>query len=485
MRSPDGGGAPVRAPRRALLLLALVVVGAVAAGIPGRATYGAQTTADEPQYLLSALSLARDGNLDIADELAAEDWRAFHEAELPEQTRPLPDGRRVSPHDPLLPLMLAPAVAVGGWVGAKVVLSVLAGLLAVLTAWTAAKRFGVAWRTAIPVTGVLAASLPLAGYGSQVYPELPAALVTLGAVAVLAAPATPWPRRAVVATTALVVALPWLGLKYAPVAATLAVLGLVRLLREGRRGAAAGVVLALAAAGAAYAVVHLVVWTGLTPYASADHFVRSGELGVVGFAPDYVGRAVRLSGLLVDAGFGIAAWQPAWLALPLAAGLLAVRRPRGFEVLLAPLAAGWLTATFIALTMQGWWVPGRQVVVVLPLAAVAVAVAAQQLPRMRPAVLAAGAIGVGAYAVAAVETALVRTTWAVDLQATANPLYRAWAALLPDYLRPGPGTELRHLAWAAALAGLAVAPAVAARRRRGAALSRPMSPSARPNEARP
>ena len=33
---------------------------------------------DEPQYVLTAISIGRDGSLDISDELAAEDHRAFH-----------------------------------------------------------------------------------------------------------------------------------------------------------------------------------------------------------------------------------------------------------------------------------------------------------------------------------------------------------------------------------------------------------------------
>ena len=37
------------------------------------------------------------------------------------------------------------------------------------------------------------------------------------------------------------------------------------------------------------------------------------------------------------------------------------------------LAAGWLVATFVALTMHGYWWPGRQVVVVLPALVLAVA----------------------------------------------------------------------------------------------------------------
>ncbi len=125
MRSPDGGpGAPLA---RLCAAVGLVAALAAAAGAAAPATYGARTTADEPQYLLSALSLAEDGDLDIADELAGERWRDFHAADLPEQTRPLPGGRRVSPHDPLLPLLLAPAMGGWGWVGAKLTLAVVAG----------------------------------------------------------------------------------------------------------------------------------------------------------------------------------------------------------------------------------------------------------------------------------------------------------------------------------------------------------------------
>ena len=80
----------------------------VASGIGVRATYGAQTTADEPQYLLSALSLWEDGDLDISDELAAEAYRPVHAVDLDPQTYALgADGRQVSPHDPLLPVLLA------------------------------------------------------------------------------------------------------------------------------------------------------------------------------------------------------------------------------------------------------------------------------------------------------------------------------------------------------------------------------------------
>src|SRR4051794_15225642 len=70
LASKDPVGAEVphtdrRSLRRAVVLVGLVVALAAACGIPGQATYGAQVTADEPQYLLTADALARTGDLDI------------------------------------------------------------------------------------------------------------------------------------------------------------------------------------------------------------------------------------------------------------------------------------------------------------------------------------------------------------------------------------------------------------------------------------
>ncbi|HEX2157398.1 MAG TPA: hypothetical protein VHS79_10540 [Actinomycetes bacterium] len=206
---------------------------AAAAGILVPATHTTRTTADEPQYLLTAISLATDGDLDIADELADGRWRPFHALPLPTQTEPLADGRRLSPHNPLLPLLLAGPVAAGGWVGAKLAMAVMAGLLAALLVWTAVRRLEVPVGTAALAVAVLACSPPLAVYGSQVYPELPAALAVLAAAAALTAPAVPSVRATLVVGVA-VVALPWLGVKYAPVAAAITLVACWRLVREGR-----------------------------------------------------------------------------------------------------------------------------------------------------------------------------------------------------------------------------------------------------------
>src|SRR3954469_5803647 len=109
-----------RSLRRAMVLVGLVVAFAAACGIPARAAYGAPVTAGEPQYLLTADALARTGDLDIGPGLRAQTWRAYHhDVALPRQTAVRPHGQRLSPHDPLLPVVLALPMRVGGWAGAK------------------------------------------------------------------------------------------------------------------------------------------------------------------------------------------------------------------------------------------------------------------------------------------------------------------------------------------------------------------------------
>ncbi|MGH8910274.1 MAG: hypothetical protein ACRD0K_28220 [Egibacteraceae bacterium] len=448
-----GSGAASRASWRWLLATGLLCALAAAAGVWGRATYGARVTADEPQYLLSAISIAEDGDLDIADELRAQRWRAFHETRLPEQTKPLPGGRRVSPHDPLLPLLLAPAVAVGGWVGAKLALAVVAGLLGAATVWVAVRRFDVSPRVASPVAVVFGASVPLAAYGNQVYPELAAALAVVAGAGALTGPL----RRAGLWTLgAAVVALPWLAVKYAPVAVVLTLLGLMRLWRSpGRRGAAWGLAGGLAAAGLVFVAVHQAVYGGWTPYAAGDHFV-TGEFSVVGFHPDYLGRAQRLAGLLVGRKFGIAAWQPAWLLAVPALAALARARPAGWPVLIALVAAGWLNATFVALTAQGYWMAGRQVVVILGLAVIAVAWWVERRVHAVGLFAALGLLGVVSYLWLMVEASTGRLTLVVDFWRTANPVYRALRWVLPDYVAPTAWTWPLHWIWVCVLIGLLV-----------------------------
>lgn len=430
----------------------LLVATAAAAGIPVRATHGAQTSGDEPHYLLTARSLASDGDLDVADEYAGQRYRAFHEPELDPQAASGPQGRMVAPHDPLLPALLATPLRLGGWVAAKASLASLAGLLAGVVTWTAVRRFGASPLAGAVTAGVLGASAPLAVYGSQVYPELPAALAVVLAVGALTGPLR---TGGTVLLAGAVVALPWLGVKYVPVAGVLALLGLAGLWRAGRRRWAAGVAGALVAAGVAYGLAHVAWYGGLTTYAAGSFFAEhGGQMSVLGTGPDYLGRTVRLLGLLVDRGFGVAAWQPAWLlGLPAVAALIRCR-PGGWTALLAPLAAGWLTATFVAATMHGWWFPGRHAVAVLPVAALTIAWWVGDHRRRLAVVGVAGLAGAVTYVWLVVEGWRGLLTWAVDFGATSGVWYRVWRMALPAYQDPSTATWALHGAWLAAVAML-------------------------------
>lgn len=440
-----------RVDRRLLAATALAVVAAALVALPAHATYGARTTADEPYYLLSALSIAEDASLDIADELAERRYEPFHRIPLDPQTTALDgSGRQVSPHDPLLPLVLAAPMALGGWVAAKATLAVLAGVLAAVTAWLAVTRFAVAqWVAAVVVAG-FGTTAPLVSYANQVYPELAAALaVTVGIAALTASPSL----RSAATWVTTVIALPWLSVKYVPVAGVLAAAGLASLRPHGRRPLVLAAAV-LAAAGAAYLALHRLWYGGFTVYAAGDHFVDS-ELLVVGRDPDYLGRTQRFTGLLLDRGFGLAAWNPAWLLLVPALGWFAARG-RHRCLLTATLGAGWATATWVALTMHGWWWPGRQVVVVLPVAVVIVAAWLDTARRWLPAAAAALLVGAVSWWWLVVEASTRRRTLVVDFERTANPWYRAWRHALPDY-RAWDGTALALAAvWCLVLGVVAV-----------------------------
>lgn len=470
-------GAPPapRSLRRALVLLALGTAAWVfpAAAVP--AARGGHTTADEPQYLMTAISLGEDGSLDIADERAEGRFVPFHAGGLPRQEAVQDGGRAVSPHDPLLPAFLALPVRVGGWVAAKATLALLAGVLAAALCWVAVRRFAVPLALAAVTVAAFSAAAPLAVYGTQVYPELPAALaVTLA----IGAATGPLGRRGVAAVALAVLALPWLSVKYVPVAAALAAVVAARLVRRGDRRAAAGLAAALGAGAAAFAVAHLAWYGGLTPYAAGSHF-GAGELTVVGHRPDYLGRSVRLAGLLVDRDFGLAAWQPAFLLAVPAAAALARRRPPGWAALAGPLAAGWLTATFAALTMHGWWFPGRQVVAVLPAAVLAVAWWAARVRLDLRLLAAAGVAGASVFAWLVVQGITGDLTLVVTFESLAHPAWRAWRALLPDERAGRPLDWALHAAWVAALAATA-AHAAGVRLRRPAPVA---SARARPTAA--
>ncbi|MGQ0846719.1 MAG: hypothetical protein ACT4QF_21570 [Sporichthyaceae bacterium] len=464
----------------AWIMLAVFVVATLAAlaGIGVRSTMGGRAAVDEPQYLLTAESLFRDRSLDISDELDAETWRAYHGDGLPVQTQEFPDGRAISPHDPLLPILLAVPYGLGGLVAAKATVAVLAGLAAAGTVWVAVRRFRIRLSTAAVGVGLAFASPPLAVYGQQVYPETPAALAVVAAIAALTGRMGRW---GLIGFALAVVALPWLSVKYAPVAAVLALVALGRLAWTLRWRAFAALSAGFALAGVVYLTIHRIVWGGWTVYASGDHFTESGEFSVVGTDVDLWGRTQRLAALLIDRDYGLAAWQPGWLLVLGALGALLADRARRHSpsvagTLVLPAAAGWLVATFVALTMNGYWFPGRQVVVVLPVVLLLILWWLDSTPAPVR-VLAAGLSLLGPVVLIALlidgHQGQLQWVGAARTRAVDDPLHRGWTELLPDYRIPGnEGLWAVHGLWLAMFALLAFAAYAGVRARRAPAASR-------------
>ena len=440
--------------RTRLLLVGLIAVGVSLLAIDARSTYGARVSSDEPQYLLTAMSLWEDLDLDISDELADERYRPFHENRINQQTYALNDsGQELSPHDPLLPILLSVPYGLGGWAGAKVMLSVIIGLTAALTLHIAVSRFGAAPGPATWIIGAFFTAPPLTSYGTQVFPAGSAALaLTLGFWAVThPSQRRRWDVLAVVA----IVALPWLSVKYVP-HATVVAIGLAWKHRSARErllslGAALGV------AGASYLLLHQGVYGGWTVYAAADHFLEGSEFDVVGQRPRLLPRSRRLIGLLIDTQFGIGVWTPSFLAMP--AMLAAVgRHRRNLPTVLAGtlVLVGWIVATWVALTMHGWWWPGRQILPVLPFVVIGFAVWVGDRPRATVGVVCATVAGTATWLILAWEASTDRRALIVDFYDVASPWYRTLATALPDHQRLNVTDSILTFVWIAILAGTAV-----------------------------
>ncbi|MFP6647317.1 MAG: hypothetical protein VCF24_27715 [Candidatus Latescibacterota bacterium] len=150
--------------------------------------YICQTTilhGDEGQYLLVTQSLLRDGDADLANNLEPEDILEYHlvVAEI-DRAMAVPAGRVHSIHPIGLSVLLAPAYEAGLrlWanprLAAALVMAMMAALVvSLLFQWLIHMGFGAG--VSLMTTGLIATSTPLASFSTQIYPEVPALLITL------------------------------------------------------------------------------------------------------------------------------------------------------------------------------------------------------------------------------------------------------------------------------------------------------------------
>lgn len=341
-------------------------------------------TGDEPCYVVQAKSLAHDQDLDLTNEFADPSGITTISPDVGGgrgcASEYRHDGKLRAYFNPGLSLLLAPIVGLTFQVTTmRIVMVVIAAILAhqlfgLLQDVSRGRR-----RLAVAVWLLVAFSLPLLGYSNQFYPEVPAALgVTICVRCLLRC------RRGKawgIGAALSVAYLPWLHYRFAVIAGVLTLFAWVTVTQLSRRSD----ILPSLRSGWYILVPFTVSIFGLALFYSQLY-------GSPMPSAPYRGGAAALQGLswlqiykvgigsLIGSTPGLLPFNPFfWLAI---AGTLAFGRRFG--------TAGWVLLALAGvqvffvnpLGFFGYTLPGRFLVVLLPLLAVSSLVAIEAVPRL-------------------------------------------------------------------------------------------------------
>jgi hypothetical protein len=354
------------------------------------------TTGDEPHYLLVAQSLAFDGDVDVTNDYGSRErtLRVVNQYPL-EQFRNVGDLNGSGKLRPLrgvgLPVVLAPAVGIGGRTGAQLVMVFIAALLAdQLFRLLRDLRLRRPYRVAAWIAVV--ACSPLVVFASQIYPEVPAALLIVVALRVTVRFArSPW---ALALGAAAGAALVWLHVRYIPLALGVFVgliwaaarahsgeergIGsLVRAVSGHWRTVVAPIVLPYAILFAAFAAAFQYWYGTVNPFEPYQRFsaTSAGDAGW-DFLYEYV------VGDILSPVHGWIPYVPVhWLGLA-GVGVLVLRFRWPAAAALA-VAVGYELILASAAPNVGWGFPARYLMPVLPLIAIPIAVTLQHVRPSR------------------------------------------------------------------------------------------------------
>ena len=399
------------------------------ASIDIRATRGASITGDEPFYLLTTQSLLEDRNLDLTRQYELRSYETFfdHPDGLWTQSSARDNGELLSPHNPGLSVLMIPAFGIGGLKGAQIQMMVIAALtfsLAYILLVKITRTLLISWLATIAVGTSSTAFI----YSTEIYPEFPAALILIISLLIVHGINRPDILR-VLGLVIFLTSIVWLGVKYAPLAGLVAVWGLSRMDSSTR---SVFLIAALLSAGF-FVWFHITVFGGVTPYSVNLVYEGDATISILVDHLDFKQRLYRPLGLFVDERFGIARWAPILLLVIPAAPFLWTNGSLS-RLVLALISVQMFIATFVAITMMGWWFPGRTLVTVLPLMGLPLAIVLIRSP-----IWARVTIGVlGAYTMA-VTVALAMSghsqeiVIAVDPFEMSSPIFQAISPIVPDY----------------------------------------------------
>ena len=355
---------------------------------------------DEPHYLLTAKSLAEDGDFDVRNQRFDREWEEFYPERLDRHGK-LTGGRAHEPHGAGFPTLIAPAFALGGAKAVELLLAAIAALGGVLAYLLALRVVPDPW--ALGATLAVALSPPFLAYGSAVYPELAAATALAGAALLALRLEERITRKAAAGCCLLLGTLPWLGTKFVPAGLVIGVYA-ARVIWRARNRTLALLTTELALFSVVfYVTLNEALYDGPTPY-SAD--VEGETATDASFPGGYLDRAYRLIALMIDREYGLLRWAPVFVLAGVGLWMLARTRGEGLRRVLPEhgraesaallcalaLAAQLLVAAFLAPTMFGFWFPPRHLLAGLLLAVPLVAWGLRRAPRTGAALALAGIV---------------------------------------------------------------------------------------------
>ena len=193
--------APARVSWRWPALVFIVTFAVYVAFVPKIVRYESPPTGDQPFYLMDTISLVQDGDLNVANNYAAQDWQKFYAlaphppdfvgmsgteggpAPMLANSTARPKAEQYSYHYPGLAVWLIPAWVVGSWFALWWPATIV--FMCLLAALVAANIFlFVVEMTGRPGIGLavwlpLAFSVPLMPYAYLIFTELPVGLVLI------------------------------------------------------------------------------------------------------------------------------------------------------------------------------------------------------------------------------------------------------------------------------------------------------------------
>lgn len=361
-------------------------------------------TGDEPAYLMLAHSLVTDGDFNLYNNCVNKDGRFFGRPQSGGHAarKDLERKEVYSIHTPGLPILLAPAYALGlrGPIAPRpavcLFLNFLGALLAVNVYWYCVAVAGNCGAgpissheryAALAATSAVVLTPPVIFYSNLVYPELPGALFVIYALRhAIPHPegcaTIPPPRRCADTPARILSALaaaflPWLSFRFFPAAVVIAWwLSRGGAVGRGRaRGARIFPWMALAVSLTLLLAYQYRAFGTINPaggYAAQD-WTRRGYFNQ--------GLVNGLLGIVLDQGYGLFAWSPVYI-LSTTGLMLLIRERRDLGL--------WLAVVLCALYLPGasfvhWWggfaPPPRFTVVAAPLLGGALAYALARLPK--------------------------------------------------------------------------------------------------------